>query len=44
VITRESIFNRVLKMEVEGKRARGCPRRRWMECVKEDMAEKKLKT
>jgi hypothetical protein len=31
-------------MEVEGKRARGRPRRRWMECGKEDMAEKKLKT
>jgi hypothetical protein len=31
-------------MEAEGKRARGHPRRRWMELVKEDMAEKKLKT
>jgi hypothetical protein len=30
-------------MEVEGKRAKGCPRRRWMECVEEEMAGKKLK-
>jgi truncated hemoglobin YjbI len=40
----EFVTKRVLKMEVEGKRASGRPRRRWMECIKEDMAEKKLKT
>jgi hypothetical protein len=40
----EFVAKRVLRMEVEGKRARGCPRRRWMECIKEDLAEKKLKT
>jgi hypothetical protein len=40
----EFVTMRVLKMEVEGKRAGERPRRRWMECVKEDMAEKKLKT
>jgi hypothetical protein len=39
----EFVTKRVLKMEVEGKRARGRPRRRLMECIKEDLAEKKLK-
>jgi hypothetical protein len=41
---KEFVTKRVLKMEIEGKRARGRPRRRWMECVKEDMTERKLKT
>jgi hypothetical protein len=30
-------------MEVRGKRVRGHPRRRWMECINEDLIEKKLK-
>jgi hypothetical protein len=30
----EFVTKRVLKMELEGKRARGRPRRRWMDCVK----------
>ena len=29
-------------MEVEGKRRRGKPCRKWMDCVKEDLAEKGL--
>ena len=33
---------RALGKEVEGKRRRGKPCRRWMECVKEDLAEKGL--
>jgi hypothetical protein len=30
-------------MEVRGKRVRGCPRRRWIEYINEDLIEKKLK-
>ena len=33
---------RVMGMEVEGVRGRGRPKRRWMECVREDMERKGL--
>jgi hypothetical protein len=36
------VKRRVLNMEVRGKRVRGRPRRRWMECINEDLIEKKL--
>ena len=36
------IGKRVLKMEVTGRRRRGRPERRWMDCVREDMKEKNL--
>jgi hypothetical protein len=36
-------MRRVLNMEVRGNRVRGCPRRRWMECINEDLIERKLK-
>jgi hypothetical protein len=35
------VMRRVLNME--GVRVRGCPRSRWMECMNEDLIEKKLK-
>jgi tRNA U34 5-methylaminomethyl-2-thiouridine-forming methyltransferase MnmC len=34
------VIRRVLNMEVKGKRVRGRPKRRWMECTKEDHLEK----
>jgi hypothetical protein len=42
----EFVRKRVLRMEVEGKEAEGngYPRMRWMEFIKEDLTERKLKT
>ena len=37
------VTRRTLEMEVEGRRARGRPRRRWMDCVLEDLATKRLR-
>ena len=36
------VTKQALNLEVEGRRRRGRPRRRWMDCVREDMAEKGL--
>ena len=38
----ENETRRTLEMKVEGKRRQGRPRRRWMDCVKKDMMEKRL--
>ena len=38
----DHVTRRTLEMEVEGRRARGRPRRRWMDCVLEDLATKRL--
>ena len=37
------VRKRVLAMEVEGKRRKGRPRRRWTDCVQEDMKEKGIR-
>ena len=39
----DHVTRRTLEMEVEGRRARGRPRRRWMDCVLEDLATKRLR-
>ena len=36
------VGKRVMGMEVEGVRGRGRPKRRWMDCVREDMERKGL--
>ena len=38
----DHVTRRTLEMEVEGRRRQGRPRRRWLDCVKEDLAEKRL--
>jgi hypothetical protein len=45
VLRREEDFvtRTVLNMEVRGKGVTVRPRRRWMECINEDLIEKKLK-
>ena len=36
------VVREVMEMEVEGNRGRGRPRKRWNECVKQDMRERGL--
>jgi len=36
------IGNRVLGMEVDGRRKRGRPKRRWKDCVEEDLMTKRI--
>jgi hypothetical protein len=39
-IDKKEIFVRVLRIEGDRNRARVRPRKTWMECLKEDLAEK----
>ena len=39
----DHVTRRTLEMELGGRRARGRPKRRWMDCVLEDMAQKRLR-
>ena len=34
------VGKRVMRMEVEGRRKRGRPKRRWMDCVSDDMKKR----
>ncbi len=36
----ECVGKIVIKMEAEGERKRGRPRRRWLNCIKEDLKAK----
>ena len=40
---KDHVTRKTLEMELEGRRARGRPKRRWMDCVSEDLAEKRLR-
>ena len=40
---KDHVTRKTLDMVVEGKRKSGRPRRRWMDCVKEDLMEKRLR-
>ena len=34
----------IMEMEIKGNRGRGQPKKRWMDCIKEDLTVKKLTT
>ena len=36
------VGRRMMELEVQGRRGRGRPKRRWMDCMREDMREKQL--
>ena len=38
----EHITKRAIEMRVGGRRKRGRPRRRWMDCIQEDLRQKGL--
>lgn len=38
----EYVGRRVMEMKVRGRRKRGTPNHRWMDCVREDLREKQL--
>jgi hypothetical protein len=38
------IMKRVMNMNIDGQPRRGRPKKRWMDCVKDDMRIKRVKT
>ena len=40
----DHIIRRATNMKVEGRRKQGQPRRKWMDCVREDLEENQLRT